>query len=77
MTIDEAYIAMFLFLEHLYEMSHSDELGGLLGAMNLTGIKKTMDPAMWSDWEQAITSAPGCWKELQKTFEDKGTDRSR
>ena len=68
MTIDEAYIAMFLFLEHLHDIWHSDELGGLLGSMNLMDVKQTVDPAMWFDWEQAVAAAPECWEKLQKDF---------
>lgn len=54
MTNQEAYIAMIYFLEQFYERTGSDDVGGLLGDMILTGNEETMDPALWDDWIHAI-----------------------
>ena len=35
LTHQEAYEAMFAFLEAYYDRSKSDEIGGLLGSMSL------------------------------------------
>ncbi len=54
LTIDEAYAAMYRFLEHEYEMTGSDEIGGLLSSLSLLKEGGTADPAMWNDWIQAV-----------------------
>ena len=53
-TEKEAYDAMFRFLDQMYERGKSDELGGLLGAMMPLEDGGPADPAMRSDWEQAV-----------------------
>ena len=53
----QAYEAMFYFLEYLYEKQGFDELGGLLGSMNLLDDGKPADPALWVDWEKAVNKA--------------------
>ena len=54
MTNQEAYIAMIYFLEQFYERTGSDDVGGLLGDMILTGNEETMDTALLDDWIHAI-----------------------
>ena len=54
LTSREAYLAMFGFLEDLYQRTQSDELGALLGGMSLLEDGGTADPAIWSDWEDAL-----------------------
>lgn len=51
-----AYKAMFRFLEKYYALSKSDEIGILLGSMNLEIFEgeKPADPALWDDWLEAI-----------------------
>lgn len=51
---EQAYKAMFYYLENLYEMTKSDDLGGFLGGLILLQDGSTADPAVWSDWEQAV-----------------------
>lgn len=53
-TEREAYDAMFRFLDQVYDRTKSDELGGLLGAMMPLDEGGPADPAMKSDWEQAV-----------------------
>jgi len=50
----EAYAAMYAFLEAIYDRTESDELGALLGGMSLLEDCETADPAAWHDWESAI-----------------------
>ncbi len=54
LTKMEAYLAMYSFLEHEYEMTKSDDIGGLLGGMSLLQDGGTADPAAMQDWEDAI-----------------------
>jgi len=53
-TEKEAYDAMFRFLDQMYERTKSDELGGLLGSMMPLEDGGPADPALQSDWEQAV-----------------------
>lgn len=57
MTEQQAYSAMFFFLEQLYKRAPSDELGSLLGAMTLLGDGSTADPAIREDWGKAVEYA--------------------
>jgi len=54
LTPQEAYEAMFRFLEAYYDRTGSDEIGALLGGMALDEDGQPMDPAAWSDWLAAI-----------------------
>lgn len=54
---NEAYVAMFAFLEHRYRLTTSDDLGALLGDMSLLPGGGTADPAIWEDWLNAIKEA--------------------
>ncbi len=54
LTKKEAFLAMYSFLEHEYEMTKSDDIGGLLGSMSLLQDGGTADPAAMQDWEDAI-----------------------
>jgi len=56
-TINEAYKAMYLYLENLYEMTGSDDLAGFLGSMSLLKDGNPADDAVWSDWLDAIDKA--------------------
>jgi hypothetical protein len=55
LTKKEAYLAMFSFLEKQYALTKADDIGALLGGMSLLQDGGTADPAMWEDWEKAIT----------------------
>ncbi|MBI1423281.1 MAG: hypothetical protein GC149_07435 [Gammaproteobacteria bacterium] len=54
LTKQEAYQAMYSFLESVYEMNKSDDIASLLGAMSMLHDGKTADPAIWQDWENSI-----------------------
>ena len=53
-TIEQAYKAMFKYLENLYFISKSNDLGGFLGSMMLLDDGKPADPAVWQDWLKAV-----------------------
>ena len=56
-TIKQAYEAMYLYLVQLYEMSKSDDIGGLLGSMSTLPNGEIADPAIWSDWLECVEQA--------------------
>jgi hypothetical protein len=53
----QAYQAMFYFLEQHYNRTQSDAIGALLGSMSLLQDGSPADPALWQDWEQAVDQA--------------------
>src|SRR5579862_4946579 len=51
MTILQAFKAMICFLEDYYNKTLSDDVGSLLGDIQLLDDDKgTWDPAAWNDW---------------------------
>ena len=56
-TVKAAYVAMYKFLENEYELTNSNDIGGLLGGMSLLENGRTADPAIWVDWLNAIENA--------------------
>lgn len=59
LTVREALVAMQRFLEGVYERTHSDDIGALLGQIQLNRDGTTWDPAAWTDWLDAVESAAG------------------
>lgn len=57
LTVKEAYAAMYAYLENLYQLTGSSDLGGFLGGMSLVGDGGTADPAAWEDWMDAVRKA--------------------
>lgn len=59
LTIEQAYRAMFYFLEEEYERTKADELGGLLSSLSweITGGHGPADPGAWQDWQGAVQKA--------------------
>lgn len=57
LTEKEAYEAMYAFLEQIYEVNKSDDIGSLLGGMSFLPEASTADPAMWSDWLECVLRA--------------------
>jgi hypothetical protein len=51
-----AYKAMVRFLEKYYALTNADEIGVLLGSMNMEVFQdeKPADPAMWDEWMEAL-----------------------
>lgn len=75
LTEKEAYLAMFYYLEHLYDMTKSDDLAGFLGGMSLLDDGSPADPAAWDDWLQAAQKAKldGRGARLDLKMGDSGT----
>lgn len=57
LTVEEAYAAMYAFLDHLYESTKSDDLGAFLGAMSILEDGKPADSAIWKHWLEAVKKA--------------------
>jgi hypothetical protein len=57
MTENQAYAAMFRFLEEIWERTKSEELSALLGAMSLLPDGAPADPAVRIDWQRAVEYA--------------------
>jgi hypothetical protein len=54
LTKEEAYLAMFAFLEAYYLRGKSGEIGGMLGSMSLLQDGRAADSAIEKDWDDAI-----------------------
>ena len=54
LTTKQAYAAMFLFLSNFYLRTNADDIGGLLGELQLVEDGLTADPAAWHDWLSCI-----------------------
>ena len=56
LTKSEAYRAMFKFIESYFELggSESDDIGILLGSMQLAKDGHPLDSAIQKDWDEAI-----------------------
>ena len=57
LTIKEAYLAMYSFLESEYKLTKSDEIGGLLGDLSLLQDGSSADPAAEQQWSEAVKKA--------------------
>jgi hypothetical protein len=50
----QAFKVMQCFLEKYFERTSSEDIGSLLGDIQLLQNNTTMDPAAWSDWLECI-----------------------
>jgi hypothetical protein len=50
----QAFNAMRKFLDGYWERTHSDDIGVLLGELQLFPDGGTFDPAAWEDWMDAV-----------------------
>ena len=57
LTRDQAYVAMFAFLQAHWEQSGSDDIGALLGSLSLLPNGAPVDPALAHDWDTAVGQA--------------------
>lgn len=53
-TKEQAFLAMYAFLEEHYALTNSDDVGGLLGSLALLPDGNSADPGVQEDWEEAI-----------------------
>jgi len=56
MNHEQAFRAMVIFLEGLYQRTGSDDLGGILSGLALLKDGRPADAAAWSDWQDAVTA---------------------
>ena len=54
-----AFFAMIEYLDQHWRRGKSEEIGGMLGDLHFGADGTTMDPACWSDWEEAFNKAQG------------------
>lgn len=54
LTIKEAYMAMFKYLDGLYDSTKSEDLGDFLSSMQLLDDGMPVDSAVWEDWLDAV-----------------------
>lgn len=58
LTVKDSYKVMFFFLEELYKMTGSNDLGGFLGGFSISkeheDSLETYDTAAWNDWLKAV-----------------------
>jgi hypothetical protein len=54
LTEKQGYMAMYYYLEKLYEQTKSEDLGGFLGEMRLLADGFPADNAIWNDWLVAV-----------------------
>lgn len=57
LTSLEAFKAMTCFLEKYYQQTLSEDIGSLLGDLQILEDGKTVDPAAWADWINCILKA--------------------
>lgn len=57
MTDEQAFKAMVFFLERYFERTHSDDVGALLGDLQLLDDGLTADPAVWPEWLECLRLA--------------------
>jgi hypothetical protein len=57
LSSEQAFKAMSLFLERQYERTKSDDIGALLGDLQLAEDGKPFDPAAWDEWLKSVEQA--------------------
>lgn len=54
LTYLEAYEVMNCFLTNYYEKTSSDDVGSLLGDIQILKDEESADPAAWEDWINCV-----------------------
>jgi hypothetical protein len=57
LTSQQAFLAMFSFLETHCQRTGADGVGALLGSMSLLQDGRPADPAVEGDWQLAVQAA--------------------
>lgn len=57
LTTEEAYLAMFAFVEKRYQLTSSDDLASFLSDMSMMFSGGTADPALQDDWDESVQLA--------------------
>ncbi len=55
-TLEEAFKAMFVFLDRYYDRGGGGELADVLSDIQLMSDGKPADPAQWKDWIDAVST---------------------
>ncbi len=66
LTIEQAFQAMVLFLESFYERTEADEVGALLGDLQILEDGITADPAAWNDWLKSVEAVLNTYSQQEK-----------
>ena len=66
LTSKQAFQAMVFFLESLYERTESDDIGALLGDLQILEDGNTADPATWEDWLESVEQVLNTSTKLEK-----------
>ena len=56
LTKNQAFLAMYSFLDGYYQATKSDDVGGILGGISLLPDGSLADPATKEDWDAAVQS---------------------
>ena len=57
LTHEQAYAAMFDFIEQIFRRTKSDDLAALLGSMSMTADGLPADPALSEEWLKSVEKA--------------------
>jgi hypothetical protein len=57
LSMQQAFLAMYSFLDAHYQRSKADDVGALLGSLSLLKDGRPADPAVESDWASAVQAA--------------------
>ncbi|WP_081608097.1 hypothetical protein [Metapseudomonas furukawaii] len=60
LTLEQAFCAMFYFLEHEYALTKSEDIAIMLSSLDWTVLADNSgppDPAAWEDWLDAVKKA--------------------
>jgi hypothetical protein len=54
LTEKQAFAAMVSFLDDYYQQTQADDIGALLGSLQLLSDGMPADPALWQDWLASV-----------------------
>ncbi len=57
LTEEQAFLAMYSFLEEYFSLTNAEDIGALLGSMALMEDGTSADAAIQQDWEKAVNKA--------------------
>ncbi|USD22788.1 hypothetical protein MJO52_06525 [Microbulbifer variabilis] len=57
LTKEQAFLAMFSFLDGYFQLTKSDDVGGLLGSMSLLSGGGSADTGVQEEWNEAVEKA--------------------